>query len=141
MMDKRTEELIHELKECRQIERFIEDNDQQFEQGSLADYIAALMERKGIKKIDVVKRSRLSEVYTYQILAGMKNPDREKLLCIIFGLELNLQEANRVLKMGGKAELYPKKRRDSVIIFALNKGLSLDDTNDLLYELGEETLS
>jgi len=140
-MNKRTQELIHELKECTQIEQYIEDNKEQFRDCSLAEYISGLMTEKGIKKIDVVKRSNLTEVYTYQILAGMKNPDREKLLCIIFALGLSLMEADRVLKMGGKAELYAKKRRDSIIIFALEKKISLDETNDLLYELGEETLS
>lgn len=139
-MDKRTEELANELKECKDVQAYITDNKDQFIDLTLSEYIACLMQEKQFKKIDIVKRSRLSEVYTYQILAGMKNPDRSKLMCIIFALEPGLPEANRLLKLAGKAELYPKNKRDSIIIFALNKKLSLDETNDLLFELGEETL-
>lgn len=140
-MNKRTEELVNELKECQKIEDYMVQNEGEFQECTLAEYIAGLMQEKELRKIDVVKRSRLSEVYTYQILAGMKNPDRDKLLCIVFALELNFAEANRLLKNGGKAELYAKNKRDSIIIFALEKKLTLDEANDLLYELQQEILS
>jgi len=139
-MNKRTEELMNELKACTKIRSFVEENAQQFLDCTLAEYIARLMKEKELKKIDVVKRSRLSEVYTYQILAGMKNPDRDKLICIVFALDSDLKQTNRLLKLGGKSELYAKNRRDSIIIFALEKNLSLEDTNDLLYELGQDIL-
>ena len=134
-MSKRTEELVNELKECTSINDYIMENESQFLELNTAEYIEILMEHKGLKKIDIVKRSKLSEVYTYQILAGMKNPDRDKLLCIIFALEADVAEADCLLKIAGKSELYAKHRRDTIIMFALSKKLTIDETNDLLYEL------
>jgi len=139
-MKKRTVELINELKECTAIERYIEINSEQFIDCTLAEYINELMVEKGMRKIDVVKSSRLSEVYTYQIIAGMKKPDREKILCIAFALTASIEEANRLLRTGGKAELYAKSKRDSILIFALDRKLSLDETNDILFELGQDVL-
>lgn len=139
-MNKRTEELVNELKECSSISDYIMENESQFLELSPAEYIEILMKKKGLKKIDIVKHAKLSEVYTYQILAGMKNPDRDKLLCILFALKAEVAEADCLLRIAGKAELYAKNRRDTVIMFALSKQLSIDETNDLLYELEQETL-
>lgn len=139
-MKKRTEELVNELKNCESITSYIEENQTEFWEIDLAEYIEILMKDKSLKKIDIVKRSRLSEVYTYQILAGMRNPDRDKLLCIIFAMELTRSEADRLLKIAGKSGLYAKNKRDSILIFALDRRLPLEDTNDMLYELGEQTL-
>lgn len=139
-MKKRTDELINELKNSKSIKCFIDENESNFTDYSLSEYIEKLMKEKQLKKIDIVKRSNLSEVYTYQIMAGMKNPDREKLLCIIFALQLSMEEANRLLKIAGKAELYPRSKRDSILIFALERKLTINEANEMLFELSQETL-
>ena len=46
-----------------------------------------------------------------------------------------------LLKKSGFLSLYPKNRRDAIIIYALTRGLSLQETNDKLFQENEETLS
>ena len=55
-------------------------------------------------------------------------------------MELNLEDAQRLLKLAGVSELYTRIKRDSVIIFAIEKGKSISECDDLLYELNEETI-
>ncbi len=43
-------------------------------------------------------------------------------------------------RAGGCAALYPRDRRDAVILFGLTRGMSLAEVNDRLFRAGEETL-
>lgn len=69
-----------------------------------------------------------------------RTPKRDKLLALAFGLRLDLDETQRMLKIGGAGALYPRIKRDSVIIFAIKERLSLIDCNELLYELKENAI-
>jgi hypothetical protein len=55
-------------------------------------------------------------------------------------MHLNLEETQRLLKIGGGSALYPRNKRDSVIIYAINNAYSVLDCDEILYELGEDTL-
>jgi len=140
-LTKRTEELLHELKECASISSFLTENQESFTAATLAEQLANLMDAKDIKRAALVRSSGLSEVYAYQILAGTKNPERDKILCLAFALGTSPDEANRLLASGGKAPLYPKNQRDSVLIYGLSKHLAVPEINDLLFELGQATLT
>ena len=50
------------------------------------------------------------------------------------------EETNRILILANAGGLYSKIRRDCVIIFALEKGLTLNQANELLYELNEDII-
>lgn len=137
---KTTEELVNELQECENLELFKKSNAEAFIYEESAAYLKDLLVKRGQKKADVVRKSGLSQVYGYQILSGAKHAERDKLLCIALGMDMTLAEANLFLRLEGKADLYPRLPRDAVIIYALNQHLSVAQTDDLLYEHGEETL-
>jgi hypothetical protein len=61
-------------------------------------------------------------------------------LQIALGINLTMEETNRLLKLAEKSELYVKDQRDAVIMFALNKNWSLYDTEALIIERGLESL-
>ena len=54
--------------------------------------------------------------------------------------KLNIAETVRYLELLGLATLYPKDMRDSIIIYAINRGLTITETNELLYSKKEKTL-
>ena len=98
------------------------------------------MKQKGLKKADVVRRSMLGN-YAYSIINGnRKNPERDKLIMLCFGLTLTADEANRLLKMSSNAELYVRNPRDSVLIYALDRNQGVIETNNKLEELGLDEL-
>ena len=63
-------------------------------------------------------------------------------LCeLIDGKELSLDEVQSLLKESGFPALYPKFKRDSIIINCICEKKSVVETNDLLFDYGENLLS
>ena len=82
----------------------------------------------------------MSEVYLHQVFAGRRNPSRSRVLCICFGLNATLDETQELLKQCSLAQLYPREKRDAIVIYGLLHGMSLFEVNDKLFEEDEETL-
>ena len=51
-------------------------------------------------------------------------------------MELTLEETDTLLKYAGYATLYPRNKRDSVIISAIKNGQSRYDVDAILFDLG-----
>lgn len=133
-----TEELLDELLSSPDPKSFISKNE--IGQRSLAEYLQKLLEEKGLKRSDVVKAAGLNETFGYQIFTGKRHTSRDKVLQLAFAMHLNLRETDRLLQAAGVNELYCKNRRDAIIIFAVNKGYSLQRTDEELYRFSEETI-
>lgn len=107
---------------------------------SLSTYIKTILKRKKISASELIKKSRIERTYCYQILNGRKKPGRDKIVAMALALDLSLEETQRMLTIAKEGVLYPKSRRDSILIFALNSHYTLIDTNQLLAEYNEEEL-
>lgn len=133
MMKKTTEELMEILKQKKSIHAYFTEEIDELEFASLAEYLELLLNEKGLRKSDVIKRSNMDKNYAYQIFNGNKtHPSRDKMIAIAIGMGLNVLETRKLLKIAGACDLYARNPRDSVIIFGLNNRLSLIDTNELL---------
>ncbi len=140
-MEKRdTQKIVEELKLCPDFKTFYDENRQYMVDASLSDMLCELMEKKGLKKTDVIHNSELSEVYAYQILSGIRIPERKKLLCIAIAMGLTLDEVQNVLQCAGYAPLYVRLPFDSVLLYGICQKMSVMDINGLLFEYGLETL-
>ncbi len=140
-MMKDTTKLLEELKQCSDFKKFYNENSQYVQNTSLADYLNNIIEKKKLKKAEIIKKAEISEVYAYQIFSGTrKRPERNKLLCLAFGMELNLDETQELLKISGYSQLYVKKPFDCIVIYAICNQLTVVDTNNLLYDYDLETI-
>lgn len=139
--EKTTEELLNEIKQTSEIQKFIERNDDAFLSKPLHEVLADIIEEKCLKKSDVVARSGLNRIYAYQILSGKRVPSRDKLIALCFGLQLDLEATNKLLEQSGFSFLYAKNKRDSILIFAINSGKSVFSANELLFDNGLEILT
>lgn len=137
--NKSTEYLQSELKHASSLEKFIQENENNFKAKSIPEYLNDMLIKYDMEKSDVVRRSGLSGTYAYQIFDGKKSAGREKLIQLAFGFPLNLEETQRLLRFGGHNELYVKKKREAFIMYALEKGYELDHVNELLYQNEEKT--
>ena len=108
---------------------------------SLAEHLDALLDQKETSKAEVIYRAGLDTVSGYQIFNGTRKPSRDKLLQLAFGFPLTYKETLTLLKIAGASSLYVRRRRDSIIIFALNKGFSLEQLNELLEQEDEAYLA
>lgn len=139
-MKKSTGELLELLKKSKSIEGYIEANTENFQEISLGEYLNNILIQKHLSKSEAIKKSNLNNIYAYKIFSGERNPERNKLLCLCFGLNMNFDETQRTLKIAGCGALYPRIRRDSIIIFAINEQADLITCNEMLYELNEEII-
>lgn len=106
----------------------------------LADYLRELLSERGIKRADVVRASGLNATVVYDIFAGKSKPGRDNALMLAFGLGCTLRETQRLLRLAGVSELWPKLRRDAIIIWCVSKGMDREACDDELWRLGEKTL-
>lgn len=140
MLKKSTDELMNEINQSNNIDKYLKDNSEYMLDRGLSDILESIIDKKGLKKSLVIKKAEISEVYGYQIFSGVKKPLRDKLLSICIAMELTLEETQDVLKHGSFALLYPKNKRDSIIIYGINNNLSVCEINNLLYDKNEDTL-
>ena len=108
-MQKDTSKIVEELGLCPDFQTFYNENKDYMVSGNLAVLLSHLLEKKGLKKAQVIKNSELSEVYGYQIFSGIRVPERKKLLCLAVSMRLNIEEAQQLLKCAGYSLLYVKK--------------------------------
>lgn len=139
--EKSTEELSHEIKNATNIEDYLRRNRSQFLEQPLPDYLNALLREKNMTRADVVRGSFIDKNYLYDIFSGKKNPSRDKIIAIAFGMRLSADETQRLLKISNNRELYSRIIRDSLILFSLHQNCSLLETNNLLYEHNCSTIT
>lgn len=137
---KHTDDLQSELMSTTDISRFLRENEANFHSLDFTRQLQELFTQKAISKASLAKRAGMSEAYLYQVFSGARNPSRNRVLCLCFGLSVTLEEAQELLKCSGCSTLYIKHRRDAIIIHGLLNSLSLDQVNDKLYSEGETTL-
>lgn len=131
-----TDELLNILKGEKKFSNYIRENQREFISLSLEDCLNQLLSRKKLDKAAVVRDSGLDRVYAYQLFNGQKkNPSRDKLLAIFIAMKLTLEEIQTLLKHLKYPLLYPRDVRDSMIIFSIQQGYNVMNTNEKLEEL------
>lgn len=101
-----TEELLDELLASPSATTFISKNDVGVR--TLPEYLQELLEKKGLKRSEVVKAAGLNETFGYQIFTGQRGAKRDKILAIALAMHLSLKETDRLLQAAGVNELYCK---------------------------------
>ena len=104
------------------------------------EYLDKLRDEKKISKAELINNANINRTYGYQILNGTKSASRDKILKICLSGRFTIEETNRLLTLGGYSRLYSKDPRDTVIIFAINKGLSVIDTDLFLDKFNQTPL-
>lgn len=132
--------LNEELKNAKDIESYLRKNKGNMIPRNLPIHLDMLLKQKGISKADVARGSELERKYVYQIFSGEKTPSRDKLIALAFGLHLSDEEAQTMLKLSGNRELYIRDERDAIILYALQRGKTISDTDALLYDYGFKIL-
>jgi transcriptional regulator with XRE-family HTH domain len=107
---------------------------------TIPSYLTELLQVHGYTIAQVIQRANLSKSFVYQIFSGARVPNRDILIRIAFAIKLNLEETQRLLTISCRGALYPRIRRDAAIIFCLQKRCTLEQTSELLEEIGEMPL-
>lgn len=138
-MEKSTEELLNELQKAEDFFEFAKENELELETLSLTEQLEQFLIKYQKPKKDVIKDAGLDITYGYQIFDGRKKPRRDKLLQLAFGFPLTIEETNQLFRAGEMSNLYVRCKRDTICMYCLKEGLTIDKCNELLYKAGENT--
>lgn len=132
--------ILHSTHTVSELNKYTENLSEQKDNLSLSEYFSSYFRLHDIQESDLIRSSQIQRNYAYQILNGTKNPGRDKVLALCLAAQMNYEETQRALMLADLGKLYPRRKRDSIIIFALNQKLSVQQTNELLYEENENIL-
>lgn len=133
-MNKPTNDLYQELNSVSHIDKYLKDNDEFLINSTLSDYLCDKLEQKNISKSSVIKNADINEIYGYQLLSGKRSPSRNKLISICIGAGFNLEETNETLRVAEFSPLFPKLKRDSIIIFGIQNNQPIRIINETLFD-------
>lgn len=140
-MAKRTNDLMEELSgQDTDLDRYFEENPTSFINVDIKEFWKNAVDTSSKTKSDIINKADLSYCYFYDVINGRKIPSKDKIIRIVLAMNLSLDDCQEALRISGKSALYPRIKRDSILIYAINKGYSIYQTNDLLAEHGEEML-
>ncbi len=131
---KSTDELIHQIKEQEKGDLSFLD-EKEYNGPAISVYLCDLLTEHQMEVREAIKKLGLERTYGYQMFNGTRKPTRTMLVRLGLLLKLSLEEVNRLLKIGGKEALYPRRREDAAAIYAIEKKLSLEEWEDMLEEL------
>lgn len=143
IFEKSTDNLMNTLKRTSpsELKGYLQEN---FKEGepSFSVYLDSLLEQKNLKRQDVLIRANLPQKYGYKLLNGeVHTTNRDKILSICFAMEMSLKQTQRALKLYGMNELYPKIKRDVLLIVALGQKIyDIDKVNEMLIREGDQPL-
>ena len=130
---KNTSELMNELtKEEVSIDEYLENNSDIISNADIKRHWHSLIEKSQLSSFDIINRSEFAYAYYYEVIGGKKIPSRDKVIRLILAMHLSLEDCQKTLRICGLSELYPRFRRDSIIIFAVTYGLTVYELNELL---------
>ena len=137
-MSDKTGDLMNKLTSTdspEDLEKYLEEIRNKYP-GNLSSYVKSLLDEKGLSIADVQKKSGIDRTYIYQIMDGSKHPGRDKIIALAIACGMTLPECQRALEISQEGILYPKSRRDSLIIYSINKKMTIMELNALLEEHG-----
>jgi len=139
-IDSTTDQLMKILKSADSLDSFLERAESKQPSITLSEYFEYLFEQKQCKKPDIIRKALLDTYYAYQIFRGERKPSRDKLIQLALAFPLTEKETQLLLYLGGVQNLYIKNRRDSIILYALNKHLTIEQVSELLQDKRETPL-
>lgn len=132
-------EILNQAKNSEGLKKYLDDTTE-YANLDFQTYFNTLLEQKHISKSEMVELSGIERTYLYHILSGTRTPGRDNAIRLCIGAGLSLEETMRCLELLSVGILYAKNKRDSIIIYSINRGNSIIETNDLLYEMNEKPL-
>ena len=132
----RTDTLMRRIFKADRLDDVLRQNEPSMQSEAFCACLADLCREQDIVPERVIRQSEIDRSYGHQLFNGTRKPSRDKVLQLAFGFGLNVDQTQRLLRSAGKSLLYPRLKRDMVILFALNKSMNLIELQELLEHHG-----
>ena len=130
-----TDELLALLFKERNLEHFLQRNESAYLTASFSDYLNDWCRKHLQVPEQIIRRANLDKSYGHQLFNGKRNPSRDTVLQLAFAMQADLRQAQEMLRAARRSPLYPRIKRDAVIIYCLHNRVSLTDTQIILQDL------
>ena len=139
MVVKKTEDLLEQLKlENIKYCEYLSTNEDVFINNDLSEFWKKVIGLSETKKTDIINKADIGYTFFYDILKGKKHPSRDVIVKIFIALKVDVEYCQEALRVYEWAALYPKVKRDSILLYALLHKYSLQQTEELLEENNEK---
>lgn len=99
---------------------------------SFSDYIRDLCKRRGEMPQHIIKRSGIERTYGHQIFNSTRKPSRDKVIQLAIGFGMDAEETQKMLKIAEKNELYPRIKRDALLLYCIAHEMGFAETQKAL---------
>lgn len=141
MEEKNTSDLMNELSQTnKNLEDYMTDNQEKFININLKNFWNDFIEKSGMSNADIINSADFGYTYFYDVKNGKKIPSRDKILRLAIATHCTIDECQYALKYCGKSQLYPRVKRDSIIIYGISRSLNVFQICNLLIQSGEDEL-
>jgi hypothetical protein len=141
-MDKRTtarlNAILHQIDSEENLQEYIRTTEPL---PSFSRWFFSQTEVQPYTNADLIRISGIERTYFYQIQNGTRKPGRDKVLLLCLSVHFSMAKTQRALEICSLSSLYPKNRRDAILIFAFENSLSVNDTQHLLDHFQEAVLA
>lgn len=140
-MRKSTDNLLNELQQvdCN-IEKYLSNNPDSFVYHSINEFWENAIKRSCMSKSNIINKADFSYCYFYDVINGRKIPGKDKIIRLILTMKLDVDDCQEALRLSGRSALYPRIKRDSIILYAINNSMTVYETSELLAKCGEDAL-
>lgn len=131
-----TSALLRMLDQASSIDAFFDAHESDLAVRPFHEIVSDLAQEKGLAIAQIINRAMMNESYCYQLFKGTRKPSRDKILQLAFGMGLNPEQTNNLLRVAQKSELYCRDKRDAVIMFGLNNRKTILEVEEILLQKG-----
>lgn len=140
-MNRSTDELMKVLKEKDSIDSFFNENADEMISSDLRKAMEELLVKYEMNRQEVISATHIERSYFYRLLKGERlNPSRDVLLQFGLALKADLDDVQKLLRISRHSMLYPRVKRDAIIIHSLNHKDGVTRCDETLFEYGEKLL-
>jgi hypothetical protein len=136
-----TKTFLDNLFSAPDLESFINNNSDVMKIPEFHVYLSHLCKSLGQIPEQIIKSSGIERTYGHQLFNGTRNPSRDKVIQLAIGLGLNVEETQRLLIIAQRSSLYPKFKRDAIILHCIKNKRNIFETQSVLQDLGLTLLS
>ena len=131
-----TDELLKLLFKERSLEQFLLRNESAYLNADFSDYLSNWCKSHQEIPEQLIRRANLEKSFGHQLFTGKRKPSRDTVIQLAFAMDADVPQAQEMLKIARKSPLYPRIKRDTVLIYCLHNRIGLLDTAIILQDLG-----
>ena len=136
-----TKKFLDNLFSATDLESFIKNNTDAMKIPEFHAYVSELCKSLGQVPEQIIKLSGIERTYGHQLFNGTRNPSRDKVIQLALGLRLGVDDTQKLLIIAQKNTLYPKFKRDAIILHCIKNHKDFFETQSVLQDLGLTILS